>query len=249
MDRNWSCFHLAAGASADGRSRFTEFVSTAVPRLRTELRAADNGGLWLFDRPRSAGETELLVRFWSSPPILERLRDQFAEAVAHADLVFAASNSLPASPLPLEFAQASSDLALDLARTVPPVPFTVMHLRELTELVPETKRTQFLFACWERWSAELTAAERVRVVEETATKARTVQSTADDLQLTGPAAESWLRYRDVVGRTSATASLPSTYLLFEYLHATHERMTIPAFAQCVAVLVVRTCPLVVAAGE
>jgi hypothetical protein len=167
-------------------------------------------------------------------------RSRFAELVsAHADQVRTSSHDRSTSATPLEFAQAASDLAVDLGRTVSPLRFAVVHLRELTELVPEKNRTKFLFACWERWSARLTATERVLVVRWVASNAHTVLLTTDDLRLTGPAAESWLCYREMVGRTSATASLPTTYLLFEYVHATHERMAIPALAQCLAALVVR----------
>ncbi|WDZ86553.1 hypothetical protein [Micromonospora cathayae] len=218
-------------------------LPAALPRLVRRVHLADPGGCCFFDRVRTPAGPALEVWAHSTPPVLDDV-----EALLRTDPAWPLGSSTvrdvtrpvhhrhdTGRDVTDELAAASSRLALDLTDgdgldPARHVDVTTTHLRGLTDLIPVADRRSFLFVCWQQWSSELQAGQRI---ELSVAAERSVPAPADGPVSAADAAAgpAWQAYLDrtagIVRGQRDAAGPPPAYLVFSQAEATHDRLGIP----------------------
>ncbi|TWP46941.1 hypothetical protein FKR81_33325 [Lentzea tibetensis] len=232
MARKWSCVRLSAPKHVDSQQHVTNLLSTVVPRLRACLRNADRTARWSFERRHDRDGEHLLLCFLTGP----RAHDALSWLLPDQDVSQVAEPHQEHEHGCEQLAHASSDLAVDIGAMNDWLPFAYFHLCELVELVHPADRGQFLFLCWQRWTAAFLPEHRVKLL---GAADAWVPPATDQRHLTGAAGESWTAYLHAVRRACADSVHPH-YLLYEHLHSTHARLGIDLASQALAARSTRT---------
>lgn len=221
--------------------------------LVDQLRFTDPASTWRFERTDSHAGSALELRFRSHPAALHMVEAKLRSYLTHQRTMTVERNlSAPASDghrsrfdaVVDGIAAASSDFALALFAADPAsaedrLSLAVLHLRSLINLVPAEDRLPFLFLCWQHWAGSMTPGERVSSGHKadalTGGFATEAPDFGDD--------DCWHRYlgalADLTSSLPADSGLPSSYLLFDNAHRTHQRLGIPLALEAVAARIVR----------
>lgn len=254
MTREWFSFRLPRPTWSDHQEYPAQAISDVVPALVRHLRTADPEGRWHFRRhPAPPGEV-LDVWFHTAPAVGDELAHRLQVQAARHDWPASPVRSRAGSPatgpdrtsgLLADLSVLSSDLALDLLGDgdlgpVAQLDAATRHLRFLSGLMPDRDRPAFLFLCWQHWSRELTADQRVELVR---------QADQQAAELLHPAAGTdrwqhrWDRYFDefnaLLQGEAGDPDLPVNYVLFDHAHLTHNRLGIMAGTEALAARAVR----------
>ena len=257
MTRKWLSCRLSGPEWADPGSGQGPGLPALVSDLVSDLRQADAGGSWLFRRLRTGGDPELGIWFHATPGTLRELAEcARAESAPRAarltaevsDEHHAAGRDSFRTEAADALSIASSEFALDIIREGGFTPerqlsLAVLHLRRLVGLVPAGDRLAFLFLCWQHWTADLSAEERIGLGIQVSLGADAALEAAGEFRMSEAADRSWQTYHRAVHALAAEQaeddSAPINYLLFEHAHLTHSRLGIPAAVEALAARLVR----------
>ncbi|MFF5173648.1 hypothetical protein ACFY3U_13515 [Micromonospora sp. NPDC000089] len=244
MERSWLFADLAVPGTGCVHARAAELVGTVVAALVSDLRAADPGGCWFFDRPDVPGPARLRLGVHAGPAALDLARDRLGPAARPAPPAYAVRDPARGGPL----AHAGSELALALLGGEPPwlagleLPLAVAHLRHLCGLLPAGDRAAFLFLHWQDRSRPLTGAQRRDLAAQAQAGADKIVLTAADLPLAGgPVSVAWRGYLDRVTEVAAQdhPAAPRGFLLAEHAQLSHRRWGIDPTVDSLAALALR----------
>ncbi|MCX4761553.1 hypothetical protein OG562_11285 [Streptomyces sp. NBC_01275] len=254
MARQWLFVSLYGGADAPPG------LPAVVPRAARLVRAKDPGAcfffsradddpagrsvdLWIDARPGTRREAAQLLR--GAPESGWRLS---AERLVERPVGHPHESERDVHD---ELASVASEFALTVRPDgTPPAPqeaygLAVAHLRGLARLTAPAGRAGFLFQCWERWSARLTAGRRVELAVEAELREADVPEEPTEAPTPfedafGEALEAYLHgTRQAVRRQRPGCGLPEHYLLFAQSASAHDRLGIPAGVSAAAALAVR----------
>ncbi|PGH45026.1 hypothetical protein GA0070622_3919 [Micromonospora sediminicola] len=244
MDRSWLFADLAVPGTGCVDVRAAELVGTVVARLVAEVRTADPGVCWFFDRLDSPAPTRLRLGLHAGPAALDLARDRLGPAARPAPPAYTVRDPARGGPL----AHAGSELALTLLGGEPPwlagleLPLAVAHLRHLCGLVPAGDRAAFLFLHWQDRSRPLTGAQRRDLAAQAQAGADKIVLAAGDLPLAeDPVAAAWGRYLDRVGEVAAQdhPAAPRGFLIATHAQLSHRRWGIDPAVDSLAALALR----------
>jgi hypothetical protein len=255
MTREWFSSRLPRPAWSEQQEYPAQAILDVVPALVRHLRTADPEGRWHFWRhPEPPGEV-LDVWFHTTPAVGDelayRLHVQVTRHGWSADPVWnrasaPASGAHRTTGLLADLSVLSCDFALDLLGdgdldSAAQLDAATRHLRFLSGLMPPADRPAFLFLCWQHWSRELTADQRVERGRQADQLAMELLHRAAG---TAPWQQRWDRYFDefcaVLQGDSGDPDQPVKYVLFDHAHLTHNRLGIAADTEALAARAVRT---------
>ncbi|MGC4891753.1 hypothetical protein [Micromonospora sp. DT227] len=244
MERSWLFADLAVPGGGCVDVRAAEMVGTVLAGLVAELRAADPGGCWFFDRLDSPGPTRLRLGLHAGPAALDLARDRLGPSARPAPPAYAVRDPARGGPL----AHAGSEVALGLLGGEPPwlagleLPLAVAHLRHLCGLLPAGDRAAFLFLHWQDRSRALTGAQRRDLAAQAHAGADKIVLAAADLPLADdPVSAAWRRYLDRVTEVVAEdhPAAPRGFLIAEHAQLSHRRWGIDPAVDSLAALALR----------
>lgn len=222
-------------------------LPAVMPRLAQRLRSADPDAFFFFVRAGGPGGPSIELWLDTEPEVYrevtERLHAELSggwRLSAERDITRPVRHPHESErDVQDELAAVSSEFALTQLMHGEPEPdeafrLGVAHLRGVTTLLPESDRRDFLFLCWQHWSAGLTPSSRVELSAAAGLRAATVpqeQSVAQQLYLYGT--------RQAIDRQRPGTVLPERYLIFSQAGATHDRLGIPPTWSAAAALTVR----------
>ncbi|MEV6550511.1 hypothetical protein AB0M57_17625 [Streptomyces sp. NPDC051597] len=209
------------------------FVSDLVPGLVEQLRAADRSGRWRFHHVDAAGQQPagIEVRFEAVPEAVDALERRLTRDSARLGLaVDVARTPERAAAGPSALSILTGDLALGLLggeRLAPADEFSVasLHLRLLTELLPERDRLPFLFLGWQHWSRALAPTARRDLHKRAGKEAQALFATTASTALDPVLRPVWARYAQDLRHTVRTTPTLN-YELFDHAHEVHTRLGI-----------------------
>lgn len=248
LERSWLFTRLVQASDPSTYQGLTEILAEVVPGLVACLQQGDPASDWHFNRADEGPQQPAVVLgFHATPEVLAEVTQRLHSLPPTISAVFTEAGDAPADDTrhgPL--ARAASDLALALFRCdewfpETELPLTVLHLQQLTRLLPEADRLGFLSHFWQEQVRHLTQAQRRDIAVQADSQREKILLAAAELQQVPAFAAIWESYlKQVRAFSSAPRDTPPLgYLLFRHAQLTHQRLGIPPSVDSLGAMALR----------